>query len=164
MFILLWLECTHLVMATSNRIKLKSFQTALLNIKSSQSSNGLYSESSALQHFVESMPPRIKAALKAKEVQPGTSEWPVCVFCRYWWISMDRLYIWYDVMPHTSVPHLIAPAALFHILTEPLKHNISKERVFREEETDVEHNVSLGWIGNDARLILFIKPGEMQQR
>ncbi len=76
---------------------------------------------------------------------------------------MDRLYIWYDVMPHTSVPHLIAPAALFHILTEPLKHNISKERVFREEET-VEHNVSLGWIGNDARLILFIKPGEMQQR
>lgn len=83
------------------------------------------------QHFVESMPPIIKAALKAKEVQPGTSKWPVCVFCRYWWISMDRLYIWYDVMPHTSVPHLIAPAALFHILTEPLKHNISKERVFR---------------------------------
>jgi len=36
------------------------------------------------QHFVESMPWRIKAVLKAKEVQPGTSKvylikWPMSV-------------------------------------------------------------------------------------
>lgn len=48
-------------------------------------------------------------------------------------ILMDRLYIWYDVMPHTSVPHLIAPSALFHRLTEPLKHTFPK-REFSERK------------------------------
>ncbi len=44
------------------------------------------------QHLVESMPQRIKAVLKAKEVQPGTSKvylikWPVSV-CIYIYIYL----------------------------------------------------------------------------
>ncbi len=48
------------------------------------------------KHLVESVPRRIKAALKAKGVQPGTSKmylikWPVCVclcVCIYTYIYM----------------------------------------------------------------------------
>ncbi len=91
MSIPLWLQYTHLLMATSSRImhhvtKLKSSQTGFLNMTmSSLYSNGLHSHQTnlqqlcdvimsiwtkiseeCLQHLVESMPRRIKAVLKAK--------------------------------------------------------------------------------------------------
>ncbi len=55
MFIPLWLQCTHLLMATSSRImhhltKLKSSQTGFLNMKmSSLYSNGLHSPQISIQ-------------------------------------------------------------------------------------------------------------------
>ncbi len=117
MFIPLWLQCTHLLMATSSRImhhvtKLKSSQAGFLNMTmSSLYSNVVEREirfmdvqptnlqqlrdaimsiwtkisEECFQHLVESMPQIIKAVLKAKVVQPGTSKvylikWPVSVY------------------------------------------------------------------------------------
>lgn len=187
-------------MATSSRIKLKSSQTALLNIKSLQNSNGLHCHQISIQALLGHAGMRdshhgcVTTNLQQLSYQYGPKLWRmfpapcwvcatknwgsfegkrgptlykkvacVCTFCRYWCNAKAVYLVWCYA---TNLEcHLIAPAAIFHILTEPLKHTFPKRgfSVHSEGET-VEHNVSLGWIGYDACLILFITPGEMQQK